>query len=773
MSYQPLLLPGFETGLVTVIDDSLIPEDAFTSLINAYVWRKHLLKKGGYYLFGRLGRRQDDITAAGGTLNYFPIEPGSLSYVEGANTYTDTPINATTGSIAGGTITYATGVYAGLPFPGIMSYNVVVDQYSPVMGLYEREISDINEEELVAFDRLMAYVYDGTSFTHSRYYIGGVNTVEWTGTDVDFFNCSNYKSSLWATNGVSGLHGYAITGITNAVSAVITIGAHGYANGDIAHISGVQGMTEINGLSGTVTATTATTITVNINSAAFGVYIGGGFSQAITHSTAASGDGIRWYAGNGWANFAPPISSTYLTEYLQGCKFILPYKDRLVAFNTWEGTTYAGGRQYPNRIRWCASLSTPYYSNVFPTGESYSSGIWYQEPGAGGYLDAPTNEHITGVEYLKDHLLVLFEQSAYLLVYTGNRNLPFVFQKINTNFGCESPNGLVSFDDNVLSVGDRGIYSISSSGAERIDGNIPNIAFEMQNDMDGTKRVYGVRNFFPEVVFWSYRSIDTFAQGTYPNRILLYNYANQTWAIFKNSFTCFGSHITSNTVIWDAILEIWDDYDVLWDDAKAQSNNPTTIAGNQQGFVFGLNLVGNNTINGNDKSLVVESITTGVLPSVITCINHNLEPGDFIYFKDGFGTSDLFAQLDSRVYRVSPSSYSADTFTLLDDTDSLVNLPGTYYGGTKIIVLDNFEVVTKCFNPYLGSGGKSRFGMIDILATCDDSATIYVESYVDKRPYNSPPAATASDCEITFSYPTQNWYRIYPQVIGQFIQIKL
>ena len=69
----------------------------------------------------------------------------------------------------------------------------------------------------------------------------------------------------------------SITAITQATSAVITVGAsHGIVAGDSVHFSGVVGMTQINGRRGTVTSTAATTITVNINSAGFSAYTSDG-----------------------------------------------------------------------------------------------------------------------------------------------------------------------------------------------------------------------------------------------------------------------------------------------------------------------------------------------------------------------------------------------------------------------------------------------------------------------------------------------------------------
>ena len=68
----------------------------------------------------------------------------------------------------------------------------------------------------------------------------------------------------------------AITGITQAASAVVTVGSHAYSVGQSVHFSGVVGMTQINGRRGTITAFSGTTITVDINSTTFTAYASGG-----------------------------------------------------------------------------------------------------------------------------------------------------------------------------------------------------------------------------------------------------------------------------------------------------------------------------------------------------------------------------------------------------------------------------------------------------------------------------------------------------------------
>jgi hypothetical protein len=69
----------------------------------------------------------------------------------------------------------------------------------------------------------------------------------------------------------------SITGATQANPCVITSAAHGLANGDKVYISGVGGMTEINGLTFTVAGVATNTFQLSgINSTAYTAYISGG-----------------------------------------------------------------------------------------------------------------------------------------------------------------------------------------------------------------------------------------------------------------------------------------------------------------------------------------------------------------------------------------------------------------------------------------------------------------------------------------------------------------
>lgn len=94
-----------------------------------------------------------------------------------------------------------------------------------------------------------------------------------------------YPSGQWSVDTTTGRitcaanKTRAITAITKAASAVVTVGSHTFSIGDSVAFQSVAGMTQINGLRALITATSGTTITVAINSTAFTTYTSGGSVQ--------------------------------------------------------------------------------------------------------------------------------------------------------------------------------------------------------------------------------------------------------------------------------------------------------------------------------------------------------------------------------------------------------------------------------------------------------------------------------------------------------------
>ena len=143
-----------------------------------------------------------------------------------------------------------------------------------------------------ATDQLLAVVTAGTSYQLQVKYGSGatplgiglpVRTIFKPVSGTTRVAIGSLEQTLgWSVSTTSGIVTFAanktraITAITKAASAVVTVGAHTFVAGESVYFSGVGGMTQINGLRGTITATGATDITVAINSSAFSTYTSGG-----------------------------------------------------------------------------------------------------------------------------------------------------------------------------------------------------------------------------------------------------------------------------------------------------------------------------------------------------------------------------------------------------------------------------------------------------------------------------------------------------------------
>ena len=95
-----------------------------------------------------------------------------------------------------------------------------------------------------------------------------------------------------------------ITGATQSNPATITSAAHGFSNGDEVFVSGIQGMTELNGRSLLVTGATGTTFALtdkagqNVDATAYGTYTGDGTASRVHQITTPWGgedlQGLRY-----------------------------------------------------------------------------------------------------------------------------------------------------------------------------------------------------------------------------------------------------------------------------------------------------------------------------------------------------------------------------------------------------------------------------------------------------------------------------------------------
>ena len=439
----------------------------------------------------------------------------------------------------------------------------------------------------------------------------------------------------------------------------------------------------------------------------------------------STSDALYYYDGTTLTLFDPALDSGTPGNKLQQCEIFKSYKGRLLALNTYEGTTLSGAVNYPQRIRWS--------QNGDPTNQTNG---WRSDiAGYGGYLDIPTSDQIISCEAIKDILLVKCQNSSWKLTSTGDPNAPFIPQRINIEFGCESAFSIVPFDRGVLAVGNVGITADDGVNVERIDQVIPDLVLEFSNDNQGPQRVYGIRDYTQQFVYWTYPDS---ANGAYfPNKVIAYNYLSKNWSVFENSFTCFGYYTLNAGYTWATLpYESWDDWVGTWEDSNTQTGYPSIIAGNNTGAVV---LIYEDILEA-PSYLVTNVVQTARL--TVTVPSHNLQTGDFVRFDNFRDRFSVWTQLNGPIYQVTVIDQNTFTLSIYNpttgqfDTVVLGSSP-TYLGGAYMGHLPIPFLQSKFFCPFYEAGSKMRLPRVDLLLDTTDNGSITFNAYIDEDENNA------------------------------------
>jgi hypothetical protein len=306
-----------------------------------------------------------------------------------------------------------------------------------------------------------------------------------------------------------------------------------------------------------------------------------------------------WNLTNNWSTFQPQLDGA--GTLLNAALIILPYKGRLVVLNTTEGTA-----TFPNRARWC-QIGTPYVLNDAThkpaPGFSIDATAWRSDiPGKGGFIDADTSQRIVSADIVKDTLIVFFQRSTWRLRYTGNEILPFIWERLNTQYGAESTYSNVAFDEAILAFSRYGWIGSDTNDVARIDLDIPDDSFAVEGtnvNITALNKIQGVRDFFRNFAYWTY-----IPEGqTIATQIYGYNYLDKSWTIFNpfsptpgiastNGINCFGNYRnTAGDFTWSTMKNPWKNYnspDDTWSAFGAGSNEdfPYVLGGDLQGNVY-------------------------------------------------------------------------------------------------------------------------------------------------------------------------------------------
>jgi len=777
-------------SLQTNLKSFAIPDNAFAQLINAYVWRGRVKKRFGARLMegtivptSGLEQIQSRLkiaiatTDAGGNLGAI-IVPGSITgsscigqaFSVGNNFFTvsntGTPTTLLTTGPGTGTYDTTTGSVI------LAGSNALTTVYfypsQSVMGLVTYEQSGINAESTVAFDTQFAYQFGANGWIR-------LGTATWTGTNSDFFWGTNYRGIansdvfLYVTNYVAadvikyydGSNWNNMSPIVDNTNRILTTRIIVPFKNRLVFLNTIEKAEGIQFSAPNITNAT----TGNFNQTVAGAYVLG--QQFIVGNTiftiASNAAGLQNMTVASLPGLTNPPTAQF--NFATGNLIITGNNNNLSLpvyfFDGSSGSSFT----YGNRCRF--SL------NGDPT---LANGWISQQPGLGGFIDAPTAEAIVTAQLLKDRLIVYFESSTWELVYTGNQTLPFIWQKINTELGAESTFSQVPFDKVILGVGNVGIHACNGSNVERIDDKIPDSVFEIHNESAGIKRVAGIRDYFAEMVYWTFP--DENQSDIYPfnNNVLVYNYKTGSWAFNDDSITAFGYFQSSGTsqYRWEDVDETWEEADFTWTSPQLQGQFRNVIAGNQEGFVFIVDV----NESSNCQALQITNLTySNVFSATFVSVNHNLRIGEYVKVENCTGVTGL----NNTIVQVT-DLIDANTFKIA----ITAALTGIYSGAGTLTKVTPPDIVTKQYNFYASSGRNAYVSKVDCLVTSTASGQCTVDYYVSSSPVGIlqqlsttttlPGSSILETSPYTLvPYEAQQlrlWHPVYLWADGEYIQMR-
>ncbi len=392
-------------------------------------------------------------------------------------------------------------------------------------------------------------------------------------------------------------------------------------------------------------------------------------------------------------------------------------------------------------------------------------------------------------------MIVYFERSTWELAYTGNYVIPFVWQKINTELGSEAQFSTVPFDTVILTMGTTGVHACSGSNVERIDTKIPDKVFEIQNRNLGVQRVYGIRDYFTELVYWSFPATQDNANtgdSPYPTQILIYNYRNSSWAIFTDCITAFGYFEQQNmnsSITWASLGSLtWEEASMTWGSGVLDANFRQVIAGNQQGYTF----ICDPEENRNARAMQITNMVQSGTTVVVTCVDHTLtavnteDPtiGDYVILENFQGCT-----LTSTPSTLYPDNIFP-VYDVLSNTQFVIPsviLTGTYTGGGTVSRVSNINIESKQWNPYLADANNVYLARIDFGVMKTAFGEITVDYYPSASDVSMLEAGTGTGTIMGNGvletraydpafYPLEKdqqrlWHPVYFQSTGECIQI--
>lgn len=701
MTYQPFLISNFATGLDRELQPWLLPNDAFTDLLDGYVYRGVTRKRDGYSGFANgLKSTYTESRMVHQLANVAP----ATGAIDGVNkTYTWT----LTGPVARGT--------------------VVITGSNPVQVLTD----------------------DGAgSFTGA-----GTGTINYTtgAVSITFTAAPIALSTVLLT--YSYHQGLPVMGVmsfypTNNVRQMIladTTYVNRY-NPTTDRLDDISSVTAYNG--------TATDFWSWVN------YADASSTPRLLFCNGVNGDVVQQYDGTNVAAYAPTFAVGTLNA-----RQMFNVRDRLVLFQTIEA-----GVLYPRRIR--------------ISGTGANCDVFDNTATGAGFIDIPDNTWFFGAAFNRDDVLFFTEAATWMMKYTGNDVTPFVLEKIDGSRGSSAAFSVISYLNRTMAASPRGLIISDGYAVERMDNNIPDFSF---NNILADQFLRCFASFLDEDrdVYLIYPSSGTtrppLLTSGESDRILVTNFEEDNFAIYRIPLSCMGNFQLAITVLWSDLTAAngWPNWDALaetfgnWNSFPFSKGTPVTIGGGHKGEVWKLNDVQSED---NPQKIRALSVIDANTLRVTTDWN-NYEVGDNIVF-EGVGGMTEVNHLQGAVKNI------VTAWNVFDVEMTTLGFSAYTSGGVAAKTIP-FECITKKLNPFVNMDKKLRCGWIYFYVSVTNTI---LEEDGDPVPAFLDIDVITNDTDInsTTTYPyrvdcsnlpgevgSKQWVKIWINQTAKFLQFRL
>ena len=656
-SYQPFLIGegSSKTGLFTYLDSWTKPQDAYDELENAYVYRGNLRQREGMILYPsiagagglvyidsiKIGQNvsgiavstYSDASADGIEFPKLPIVPGTVIIrtftSAGVEDWVDNGLGGLVGDLGDtGTVDYITGAWTITLSGGRTIANTIeiwgswgyvptqittgAQVFNPIMGIKQFTSPTTGRSITIVMDTRRASYYDQANTTFVG--LNQFNQVIWE----QFAAAATTGPIQTQWLNLAPFSVVVTTFLNNAVVDTTTddgvgniIPSGNISGGTVVYATGV--------ITVTFTAPPAITTQVNVRANLSGDYFTGNNSNFFNATNWRYNDvqGDFLYMTNNvdpvtlfnGTQLSRPLFNTTLAsvkafasdnDTIKTTLDIKVYKNRLLFLRpTLKGASFPEAQT----IRFSQQQQATVVPSVVFSSYNFASDV----PGNGGFVNAPTGDWIMASQLIKDTLIVFSTNSSWAFVFTSSTFDPYRFQQVNSTRATNAPYGSIPYDIRATSMGAKGLIFCDGVSTDRYDVNIIDI-FEMINET-GFGQCFGQKD-------------DNLNQGwmLFPSEsntlltndgALIYNYLEDTWAIFFpsmgtlasdptsiNALSCLGLGLNTTDIKWSdfapggffgTLGQDWSQANFPWIGFLSQTLSPVLLGGDQNGFVYQMN----------------------------------------------------------------------------------------------------------------------------------------------------------------------------------------